>query len=132
MGFSHILEGIDHLLFLFCLIIPIASIRKLIPVITSFTVGHSITLLCSAFGLLLGAIWFPALIESLIALSIIYMSIENIVGKKLDHRWIAALGLVSCMALDFHFYSGTHYNLQEATFSLPYCLLILVWNWANC
>ena len=103
MGFAHILEGIDHLLFLFCLIIPIVSIRRLIPVITSFTVGHSITLLCSAFGFTPGALWFPALIESLIALSIIYMAIENIVAEKLDHRWIAAFGFGLVHGFGFSF-----------------------------
>ena len=51
MGFSHILDGIDHLLFLFCLVIPLRNIRALIPVITSFTIAHSITLIGSAFGL---------------------------------------------------------------------------------
>src|SRR5581483_10730060 len=44
MGFHHILEGIDHLLFLFALIIPFRRIRPLIPVVTAFTIAHSITL----------------------------------------------------------------------------------------
>lgn len=103
MGFAHILEGMDHLLFLFCLIIPIASIRRLIPIITSFTVGHSITLLSSAFGFTPGALWFPVLIESLIALSIVYMAIENIVAAKLDHRWVAAFGFGLVHGFGFSF-----------------------------
>ncbi len=103
MGFSHILEGIDHLLFLFCLIIPIVSIRRLVPIITSFTVGHSITLLCSAFGFTPGALWFPALIESLIALSIIYMAIKNVVASKLDNRWVAAFGFGLVHGFGFSF-----------------------------
>lgn len=103
MGFSHILEGIDHLLFLFCLIIPIVSLRRLIPIITSFTVGHSITLLCSAFGFTPGALWFPVFIESLIALSIVYMAIENIVAKNLDHRWVAAFGFGLVHGFGFSF-----------------------------
>ena len=74
MGFLHILEGIDHLLFLFCLVIPLRSIRALIPVVTSFTVAHSITLISSAFGLAPNVLWFPPLIETLIALSIVYMA----------------------------------------------------------
>ena len=41
MGFHHILEGIDHLLFLLCLIIPFRRIRPLIPIVTAFTVAHS-------------------------------------------------------------------------------------------
>ncbi len=92
MGFIHILEGLDHLLFLFCLVIPLRSMRHLIPVVTSFTVAHSITLIGSAFGLASGSLWFPPLIETLIALSIVYMAFENIVGARLEHRWIVAFG----------------------------------------
>jgi len=92
MGFTHILEGLDHLLFLFCLVIPLRSIRGLIPVVTSFTVAHSITLIGSAFGLSPGTLWFPPLIETLIALSIVYMAFENIVGARLSHRWIVTFG----------------------------------------
>ncbi len=103
MGFDHILEGIDHLLFLFCLIIPITGIRRLIPIITSFTIGHSITLLCSAFGFTPVALWFPSLIESLIALSIVYMAIENILATKLDHRWVAAFGFGLVHGFGFSF-----------------------------
>lgn len=92
MGFVHILEGLDHLLFLFCLVIPLRNLRGLIPVVTSFTVAHSITLLGSAFGLSPGTLWFPPLIETLIALSIVYMAFENIVGAKLSHRWMVTFG----------------------------------------
>ncbi len=92
MGFVHILEGLDHLLFLFCLVIPLRNIRALIPVVTSFTVAHSITLIGSAFGLSPGTLWFPPLIETLIALSIVYMAFENIVGAKLSHRWMVTFG----------------------------------------
>ena len=49
-GFFHILDGIDHLLFLLCLVIPFRRFRSLIPVVTSFTVAHSITLIASAYN----------------------------------------------------------------------------------
>ena len=105
MGFEHILEGIDHLLFLFCLVIPLRSMRALIPVVTSFTVAHSITLIGSAFGIAPSALWFPPLIETLIALSIVYMAFENIVGARLEHRWIVtfAFGLVHGFGFSFLF-----------------------------
>lgn len=103
MGFEHILEGLDHLLFLFCLVIPLRSIRALIPVITSFTVAHSITLISSAFGILPNSLWFPPLIETLIALSIVYMAFENIVGAKLEHRWMAAFGFGLVHGFGFSF-----------------------------
>ncbi len=103
MGFSHILEGIDHLLFLFCLVIPLRSVRALIPVITSFTIAHSITLISSAFGMAPNVLWFPPLIETLIALSIVYMAFENIVGAKLEHRWVAAFGFGLIHGFGFSF-----------------------------
>ncbi len=103
MGFEHILEGIDHLLFLFCLVIPLRSLRRLIPVISSFTIAHSITLISSAFGMAPNALWFPPLIETLIALSIVYMAFENIVGAKLEHRWVAAFGFGLVHGFGFSF-----------------------------
>src|SRR5581483_11929337 len=79
LGFFHILEGTDHLLFLFCLVIPFRRLRALIAVVTSFTVAHSITLIASAYDYAPDALWFPPLIETLIAASIVYMALENIV-----------------------------------------------------
>lgn len=103
MGFEHILEGIDHLLFLFCLVIPLRSMRALIPVVTSFTIAHSITLIGSAFGVAPSALWFPPLIETLIALSIVYMAFENIVGAKLEHRWLVTFGFGLVHGFGFSF-----------------------------
>jgi hypothetical protein len=103
MGFEHILEGIDHLLFLFCLVIPLRSVRALIPVVTSFTIAHSITLIGSSFGVAPSALWFPPLIETLIALSIVYMAFENIVGAKLEHRWIVTFGFGLVHGFGFSF-----------------------------
>jgi HupE / UreJ protein len=80
LGFEHILDGIDHLLFLFCLVIPFRRLRPLVAVITSFTVAHSVTLIASAYDFAPDALWFPPLIETLIATSIVYMALENIAG----------------------------------------------------
>ncbi len=71
LGFFHILEGTDHLLFLLCLVIPFRRLRALIPVVTSFTIAHSITLIASAYDLAPDVLWFPPLIETLIAISIV-------------------------------------------------------------
>lgn len=103
MGFDHILEGVDHLLFLFCLVIPLRSIRALIPVVTSFTVAHSITLISAASGMAPNVLWFPPLIETLIALSIVYMAFENIVGAKLEHRWMVTFGFGLIHGFGFSF-----------------------------
>lgn len=115
LGFDHILDGLDHLLFLFCLVLPLRSLRALVPVITSFTVAHSITLIASAFGLAPGGLWFPPLIETLIALSIVYMAIENIVGAKPNRRWALAFGFGLVHGFGFSFilretlqFAGSH------------------------
>jgi len=102
-GFWHILEGIDHLLFLLCLIIPFRQWRPLIIIVTSFTVAHSITLIAAAFGFVPDALWFPPLIELMIALTIIYMALENIVGANIQRRWIItfAFGLVHGFGFSF-------------------------------
>jgi hypothetical protein len=104
MGFDHILDGTDHLLFLLCLVIPFRRFRALVPVVTAFTVAHSITLITSAYGLAPDAGWFPPLIETLIAVSIVYMALENIVGVANVHRrWILAFafGLVHGFGFSF-------------------------------
>src|SRR5882757_8366394 len=103
-GFWHILEGTDHLLFLLCLVIPFRQLRPLIIIVTSFTVGHSLSLAASACGFVPDALWFPPLIETLIAVTIVYMALENIVcaamgrdpAGDLSRRWMIAFafGLV--------------------------------------
>ena len=70
-GFWHILGGIDHLLFLACLVIPFRRLRPLAAIVTAFTVAHSITLISSAFGFVPSGLWFPPLIETLIAATIV-------------------------------------------------------------
>jgi len=104
LGFFHILDGTDHLLFLFCLVIPFRRFGALIPIVTSFTVAHSITLIASAYNFAPDALWFPPLIETLIAMSIVYMALENIAGTSNVHRrWMItfAFGLVHGFGFSF-------------------------------
>ena len=115
LGFEHILDGIDHLLFIFCLVIPFRRLRPLVAIVTAFTVAHSITLIASAAGFAPDALWFPPLIEVLIALSIVYMALENIVGAKLERRWLIAFGFGLVHGFGFSFalreslqFAGTH------------------------
>jgi HupE / UreJ protein len=91
-GFLHILEGADHLLFLLCLVVPFRRLGQLAWIVTSFTVAHSVTLIGSAYGLGPGALWFPPLIETLIAISILYMAAENVVGASVGRRWVVTFG----------------------------------------
>lgn len=102
-GFFHIMSGTDHLLFLLCLVIPFRKLRPLAVVITSFTVAHSVTLIASAFGMAPDSLWFPPLIETLIAISIVYMAFENIVGAKLERRWIVTFGFGLVHGFGFSF-----------------------------
>ena len=121
LGFFHILDGIDHLLFLLCLVIPFRRIRPLVLIVTSFTAAHSITLIASAYGVAPGGLWFPPLIETLIATSIVYMALENIVVAQPAHRWIITFlfGLVHGFGFSF----GLEHTLQFAGSHLVTSLL---------
>ena len=102
-GFFHILGGVDHLLFLLCLVIPFRRLGTLVRIVTGFTVAHSVTLIGSAYGLAPDVIWFPPLVETLIATSIVYMALENIIRPALGRRWIVAFafGLVHGFGFSF-------------------------------
>jgi hypothetical protein len=125
LGFLHILDGIDHLLFLLCLVIPFRRVRPLVVIVTSFTVAHSITLIASVLGLAPGALWFPPLIELLIALSILYTACENIIGPKLERRWVIAFGFGLVHGFGFSFalreslqFAGAHLATSLVTFNV--------------
>jgi hypothetical protein len=125
LGFEHILDGADHLLFVLCLVIPIRRMRPLIAIVTSFTVAHSITLVASAAGLAPGALWFPPLVEMLIALSIVYMALENIVGVRTGRRWLLAFGFGLVHGFGFSFalreslqFAGAHLATSLLAFNL--------------
>src|SRR5579863_5116074 len=125
-GFLHILDGTDHLLFLLCLVIPFRQFRQLLLIVTSFTVAHSFTLIASAYGLGPDALWFPPLIETLIAMSILYMALENIVGaNSVGRRWIVtfAFGLVHGFGFSFALrqtlqFAGSHLLTSLVSFNL--------------
>jgi hypothetical protein len=125
-GFAHILNGPDHLLFLLCLVIPFRRIDwYLVGVITSFTAAHSITLIASAYGLVPSGAWFPALVEMLIAASILYMAIENIVKPNLAWRWLGSglFGLVHGFGFSFMLkaqlqFAGSHLLLSLLAFNV--------------
>jgi len=125
-GFLHILDGTDHLLFLLCLVIPFRRIRPLILIVTSFTVAHSITLIASAYNWGPDALWFPPLIETLIAVSIVYMAFENIVGTtNLQRRWLIAFGFGLVHGFGFSFalrqtlqFAGSHLLTSLLSFNI--------------
>jgi len=104
LGFEHILGGADHLLFLLTLVVPFRrQLRKLVWIVTAFTAGHSVTLIASAYGAAPGALWFPPLVETLIALSIFYMCVENVVCPEPRTRWPIAFGFGLVHGFGFSF-----------------------------
>lgn len=84
MGVEHILTGYDHLLFLFGLVLVGGRLRSVFATVTAFTVAHSITLGLASLG-----VWAPSprIIEPLIALSIAYVGVENVLVKSGARRW---------------------------------------------
>ena len=125
-GFFHILDGVDHLLFLLCLILPFRRISwTLVGVITSFTVAHSITLIAAAYGMVPRGAWFPPLVETLIAASIIYMALENVLRPNLRWRWVVTglFGLVHGFGFSFMLqnqlqFAGDHLLLSLLAFNV--------------
>ena len=126
LGFDHILDGTDHLLFLLCLVIPFRRFRALVPIVTAFTVAHSITLIASAYNLAPDGLWFPPLIEVLIAASIVYMALENIVGTSTVHRrWLITFGFGLVHGFGFSFalretlqFAGSHLLTSLLSFNI--------------
>lgn len=87
LGVEHILTGYDHLLFLFGLLLVCSRWRLIFAIITSFTVGHSLTLIAATLD------WCtlpPRLIEPAIAASIVYVGVENLWrrGAEPKGRWL--------------------------------------------
>ncbi|NOS70565.1 MAG: hypothetical protein HOP33_11615, partial [Verrucomicrobia bacterium] len=94
LGVEHIWTGYDHLLFLFALLVVTRSFRSALVVITAFTLAHSITLAVATFNL---AQLQAKYTEPLIAASIIYVGVENLVKRGDPHgRWMLtfAFGLI--------------------------------------
>ncbi len=79
LGIEHILLGIDHLLFVFALLLIVSGWWRLIGTITAFTFAHSITLAAATFGY----VHVPqAPVEAVIALSILFLATEIVHGRQ--------------------------------------------------
>jgi HupE / UreJ protein len=73
LGFTHIMGGYDHLLYLLGLMLLVPGLRSLVAVITAFTLAHSLTLALSVTGWIRIA---AAPVEALIALSVLFVAVE--------------------------------------------------------
>lgn len=96
LGIEHILIGYDHLLFLLSLVLIAARFKEALKIVTAFTIAHSFTLFLVATGRLHV---IPSWVEALIALSICYVAVENLIVQKAKWRWIltALFGLIHGM-----------------------------------
>lgn len=125
-GFFHILDGVDHLLFLLCLVIPFRRLRALLIIVTAFTAAHSVALVAAAFRLVPDAMWFPSLVETLIAASIVFMAIENVVARPtIARRVVLAFGFGLVHGFGFSFaltetlqFAGAHLLTSLFSFNL--------------
>jgi hydrogenase/urease accessory protein HupE len=94
-GIHHIAIGPDHILFLIGLLLLGGSLRRLLAIVTAFTLGHSVTLALATLQLVTPP---PGLVEPAIALSIIYVGADNLIARNRgrDVRpWVALFfGLV--------------------------------------
>lgn len=98
LGIEHIAIGIDHVLFLIALLMVNVRFWTLVKVVTAFTVAHSITLSLAWYGV----VDLPGrLVESLIAASIAYVALENLIGRGFERRWLVAFGLGLVHGLGF-------------------------------
>jgi len=111
-GVKHILEGLDHVLFVICLVLGAMHFGPLLWRVTGFTIGHSITLSIGFFGFVPTAAWFVPAVETGIALSIIYVAVVAVMPdfkqgfKQKKNEWIvvAVTGLIGLLhGLGFSF-----------------------------
>jgi hydrogenase/urease accessory protein HupE len=95
LGFTHILpKGLDHMLFVLGLFLLSTQLAPLLWQVTAFTLAHSITLALSMYGVIALS---PAIVEPLIAASIVAVAVENLLTARL-HAWrvfvVFAFGLL--------------------------------------
>jgi hydrogenase/urease accessory protein HupE len=83
-GVEHIMTGYDHLCFLLAVVLWATRAWPVVKIVTAFTISHSITLTLAALQVVnLPSAWT----EIAIALSIIYVALENFFTRKVDGRW---------------------------------------------
>lgn len=102
-GVRHILEGTDHVLFVLCLVLGATTLGMLAWRVTGFTVGHSVTLALGFFGYVPQGAWFIPLVETAIALSILYAATVALIaaGHRMTTSVTAVLGLLHGLGFSF-------------------------------
>jgi HupE/UreJ protein len=138
MGFQHLVNTVEHLLFLLCLVVPFRRPRQFVAIVGAFAAAHSITFIASASGMAPGVSWFPPFIVTLVAASILYAAIDNVISPSsalgagaepasraaaFQRRWITAFvfGLVHGFAFSFALgqtlqFAGSHVATSVVAF----------------
>ena len=98
LGIEHILTGYDHLVFLLAVLLTGGSLSSNVRIITSFTIAHSLTLALATFDIVTLP---PTIVEPLIAASIVFVGIENLVRRQLARRWLVTFGFGLIHGLGF-------------------------------
>ena len=83
LGLDHILSGYDHLLFILGLLLLVANLKRLLLVITGFTIGHSLTLSLSVINIIQVK---SSLVEALIGYTIMFVGLEYLYKENNDHK----------------------------------------------
>ena len=126
LGFNHILSGFDHLAFLLALLILNLPIKRLIIIVTGFTIGHSITLALGALDMIEPA---SQLVEALIGYSIVIIAVETVASITNYHKpYNRTLIYISCLLLIFFTLFGySKFLIGLAGVSIfSYCYLSLI------
>lgn len=117
MGVEHILSGVDHLVFILGLVLVRARLRSLVAIVTAFTAAHSVSLALAVLD-----VWAPSptLVEPAIALSIVYVGVENFFIKDASKRWRIAFPFGFVHGFGF---AGALRELALAREALPVALV---------
>lgn len=124
MGVTHILDGVDHLLFLLALMLIVSGFWKLLQTVTAFTLAHSVTLALATLGFVNVP---PAPTEAVIALSILFLAAEIVrkqqgeIGLTERRPWIVALAFGLFHGLGF---AGALSEIGVPAHEVPLALLM--------
>ncbi|MBN9669683.1 HupE/UreJ family protein [Roseibium aggregatum] len=100
-GVLHILEGLDHVLLVVAMALGVGSIRKLVWLVTAFTVGHSVTLILTFLGATPSWPWFIPAVEAAIAASVLYAAVAAMVRRSGSIVVFGAIGLLHGLGFSF-------------------------------
>ena len=131
LGFNHILSGFDHLAFLLALLILKLPIKRLVIIITGFTIGHSLTLALGALDLITPS---SQLVEALIGYSILIIAMESAAtitkSYNLYSNILVSLSFILILILSIFGHLKFIYGLIGMTV-FSYCYLRLASKYSN-